>query len=93
MKLDERLKRKGIVSIEYIGGTFDRMAVYNQDGTLKLTDFPDIVEGQGWPPTQEVVLRNWEEIVRLRDFLNSLGPIETQVKQQEEVPLLERASA
>lgn len=94
MKLDDRLKQKGIVSTEYIGGTFDRMATYYENGILKLTDMPDLIPGQGWPPAQEVVLRNWEEIVRLRDFLNSLQPVAAPLQQQEEeATYLERATA
>ncbi|NGQ95047.1 hypothetical protein G3578_07595 [Brevibacillus sp. SYP-B805] len=92
--MDKTLRERGIAAIEYIGGDFARMAVYTTDGRLKITDYPDFVPGQGWPPAQEVVLRSWEEIVRLRDFLNSLQPVAAPVEQQEEeATYLERATA
>jgi len=68
-----------------IGGNFDRLAIYTPNGALKITDFPDLIPGQGWPPSQEVVLRSWEEIERLRDFLNSLKPAASQLKVSEEI--------
>ena len=74
---------KEIVTI--IGGNFDRMAIYTPSGALKITDFPDLIPGQGWPPSQEVVLRSWEEIERLRDFLNSLKPTTSQSTETEEI--------
>jgi len=74
---------KEIVTI--IGGNFDRMAIYTPKGALKITDFPDLVPGQGWPPAQEVILRSWEEIERLRDFLNSLSPSTSQIEVTEEI--------
>ena len=73
MDLGDRLK--GIVANELLGGQFERMATYSSDGTLRIEQTPDFVPGTGWVPGQTVVLKNWEEIVRLRDFLNSLMPV------------------
>jgi hypothetical protein len=89
MNLNDRLRTKGIVSTEYIGGKFDRMAIYYENGTLKLMDYPDLVPGQGWPPAKEIILRNWEEICRLRDFLNSLTLVSVG-QAREEADHLER---
>ncbi|WP_188065936.1 hypothetical protein [Brevibacillus brevis] len=80
MNVNDRLKEKGIVSNELLGGQFDRMATYKTDGTLRIEATPDYRDGQ-WIAGQQIVLQNWGEIERLRDFLNSLKP----VKQQEEV--------
>ncbi|WP_301171074.1 hypothetical protein [Brevibacillus nitrificans] len=91
MKLDDRLKEKGIVSNELLGGQFERMATYKTDGTLRIEATPDFISGIGWSPGQTIVLQNWEEICRLRDFLNGLVPVK-QPKSEEE-DYLERATA
>ncbi|EMT54271.1 hypothetical protein I532_01655 [Brevibacillus borstelensis AK1] len=75
MNVNERLICKEIVSNELLGGQFDRMATYKTDGTLRIEQTPEFKPGTGWIPGQTVVLQNWEEIVRLRDFLNSLEPL------------------
>lgn len=75
---------KGIVANELIGGTFDRMVTYLEDGTLRIEETPELIDGQGWTPGQTVVLRNWEEIERLRDFLNSLQPVAQREVEQHE---------
>jgi len=38
--------------VEYIGGTFNRIAIYTTTGVLKITDLPDYIPGKGWPPSQ-----------------------------------------
>jgi len=91
MDLNDRLKIKGIVSNELLGGQFERMATYSSDGTLRIEQTPDFVPGTGWIPGQTVVLQNWEEIVRLRDFLNSLTPVSIR-QAQEEADHLERTA-
>lgn len=75
MNFDERLKGKGIVSNELLGGHFDRMATYKSDGTLLIEATPDFKEDVGWIEGQRVVLQSWDEICRLRDFLNALKPV------------------
>ncbi|GEC93082.1 hypothetical protein [Brevibacillus brevis] len=80
MNVNDRLKEKGIVSNELLGGKFDRMATYKTDGTLRIEATPDFQDGK-WIEGQQIVLQNWDEIERLRNFLNSLKP----VKQPEEV--------
>ncbi|MDH6351886.1 hypothetical protein [Brevibacillus sp. 1238] len=91
MNLSDRLKAKGIVSNELLGGKFDRMATYRTDGTLLIEATPDFAAGN-WVEAQQVILQNWEEICRLRDFLNGLTPVDVPQKRKEE-PHDERASA
>ncbi|MFJ9497823.1 hypothetical protein [Brevibacillus centrosporus] len=91
MNLDDRLKEKGIVSNELLGGQFERMATYKTDGTLRIESTPDFIAGIGWSPGQTIVLQNWNEICRLRDFLNGLVPVEQ--PKSEEANYLERATA
>ena len=85
MNLNERLKSKEIVSNELLGGQFERMATYKTDGTLRIEQTPDFKPGAGWLPGQTVVLQNWEEIVRLRDYLNSLAPLSNEKGQKEAI--------
>ncbi len=91
MHLNDRLTYKGIVSNELLGGQFDRMVTYKTDGSLRVEQTPDYVPGTGWVPGQAVVLQNWEEIVRLRDFLNTLKPVSVG-QICEEVDHLERTA-
>ncbi|WP_426444239.1 hypothetical protein [Brevibacillus laterosporus] len=67
---------KDIVTNELIGGIFDRVATYKTDGTLHIEQTPEYVEGLGWKGHQAVTLQDWDEIVKLRDFLNGLSPIQ-----------------
>ncbi|WP_340701381.1 hypothetical protein [Brevibacillus borstelensis] len=83
--MNERLICKEIVSNELLGGQFDRMATYKTDGTLRIEQTPEFKPGTGWIPGQTVVLQNWEEIVRLRDFLNSLEPLSVEQDEMENI--------
>lgn len=92
MNLSDRLRDKGIVSNELLGGQFERIATYKADGTLWIEATPDFKEDVGRIEGQQIVLQDWEEICKLRDFLNGLAPI-TINQQLNEVKHLERASA
>lgn len=88
MNLSDRLINKGIVSTEVIGGDFERMATYKTDGTLRIEGSPEYQPGIGWGETPRVILQNWEEICKLRDYLNRLAPIE--ILQEKGAEQLER---
>lgn len=79
-----------VINDEFLGGRFDRFASYLSDGTLRITEVQDPKLDQEWELTQ-IILRDIEEIRRLRDFLNRLGPLEQLVEKKGEQ--LERASA
>ncbi|EJL29992.1 hypothetical protein [Brevibacillus sp. BC25] len=73
--MSKSLLDRGIVAVENIDWKGDRWAAFQVNGALKISEFSKLTEGQ------EIVLKNWEEIERLRNFLNSLKP----VKKPEEV--------
>ena len=79
--MTKSLLHKGVVAQEGLDKNWDRWTVYQTNGALKITEFAELKEGESWKPPQEVVLQSWDEIVRLRDFLNSLHPM---VVQQDE---------
>ncbi|QOS98142.1 hypothetical protein JNUCC42_16655 [Brevibacterium sp. JNUCC-42] len=74
---------KEIVTNELIGGTFDRMVSYKTNGTLEIEQIPECNAKTGWTPRQTVTLRDWEEIVKLRDFLNELAPVKATIKEED----------
>ena len=82
--MNKSLLEKGIVNVEMLDSKGDRWVSYHTNGTAKISEFPDVIPGQGCPPSQEVTLRDWEEICRLRDFLNSLQPFAAPVELQKE---------
>ncbi|TPG86850.1 hypothetical protein EEL32_12110 [Brevibacillus laterosporus] len=75
---------KDIVTNELIGGTFDRMVSYKTNGTLEIEEVSECNAKTGWTPKQTVTLRDWEEIVRLRDFLNGLVPVSASSKEEDQ---------
>lgn len=87
MNPNTRLVDKDIVSNELLGGDFERFVTYKTDGTLLIENTSEFVPGVGLIPGQKVSLQNWEEITRLRDYLNKLEPVH---KEESE---LERTSA
>ncbi|MBG9786568.1 hypothetical protein [Brevibacillus laterosporus] len=74
---------KEIVTNELIGGTFDRMVSYKTNGTLEIEEVSECNAKTGWTPKQTVTLRNWEEIVKLRDFLNGLAPVNATINEED----------
>ncbi|MED4749914.1 hypothetical protein [Brevibacillus choshinensis] len=82
------MAKPDVISDEFLGGRFDRFASFLSDGTLRITEVKDPKPEQDWELTQ-ITLRDWEEIVRLRDFLNKLSP----VTLGKEIIVHERASA
>ncbi|MCR8980930.1 hypothetical protein [Brevibacillus laterosporus] len=74
---------KEIVTNELIGGTFDRMVSYKTNGTLEIEEVSECNAKTGWTPKQTVTLRNWEEIVKLRDFLNGLVPVNATINEED----------
>lgn len=73
--MSKSLLDRGIIAVENIDSKGDRWAAFTANGSLKISEFSKVTEGQ------EVILQNWDEIERLRNFLNSLKP----VKKPEEV--------
>lgn len=90
--MSKSLLDKDNVAIDYIDHKWDRWVIYQTNGTLKLSDLSVVKSGEGWEDTREVVLKNWEEICRLRDFLNGLEPVNVPELVKEEMQL-ERATA
>lgn len=64
---------KRVVSDEFIGGKFDRFATYYSDGSLRISD-TTLVENEQWPSRKDIELPTWEEVERLRNYLNLLEP-------------------
>lgn len=83
---------KDNVAIDNIDPKWDRWVSYQANGTLKVSDLSVLKGGEGWEDPTEVVLQNWEEICRLRDFLNKLEPLIIPEQMKEEIHL-ERATA
>ncbi|QRG68565.1 hypothetical protein [Brevibacillus choshinensis] len=69
------MAKPDVISDEFIGGRFDRFATFLSDGTLRITEVKDPKPEQQWELTQ-ITLQNWDEIMRLRDFLNKLSPVQ-----------------
>ncbi|MFP3390649.1 hypothetical protein [Brevibacillus sp. SIMBA_040] len=84
--MTKSLLDRGILAVENIDIKGDRWAAYQTNGVLKMSDFSKLGEGH------EVVIQNWEEICRLRDFLNKLEPVNVPEPVKEGLQL-ERASA
>ncbi|HZG16925.1 MAG TPA: hypothetical protein VE710_18195 [Candidatus Bathyarchaeia archaeon] len=62
--------------IDFLDSNGDRWVTFN-NGTLKITDYQDGVgvfshDDLTCQLSQEIALRNWDEIERLRNFLNKL---------------------
>ncbi|WP_289135529.1 hypothetical protein [uncultured Brevibacillus sp.] len=83
---------KDNVATDYIDPNWDRWVVYQTNGTLKISDLSVLKSGEGWEDPRKVVLKNWEEICRLKDFLNDTEPVNLPKPAKEEMQF-ERASA
>lgn len=71
--MDARDVIKRPVSDEFIGGMFDRFATFYSDGSLRISDMA-LAENEVFRTRKDIELPTWEEVERLRNYLNTLQP-------------------